>query len=149
MKSSTRLREVLDRLPMTFVILGVICLLVAIAIFAVLGRLDRSVVVLAALGLGLPVYAVLERPERTVQTLTSRNVRYGSNSVVMSLAFLAIVGLVNVLANRYANRLDLTQNQIYSLSPLSIQIAKEITQPIHVMAFYGNGAQGRDTLDAL
>lgn len=151
MKSSTRIRDLLDRLPMTFVILGVICVLVALAIFAVLGRLDRSVVVLGALGVGLLVYAVLERPERTVQTLTSRNVRYGSNTVVMSLAFLAILGLVNVLANRFSNRLDLTQNQMYTLSPLSIQVAKEITQPIHVIAFYGNGngAQGRDSLDAL
>src|ERR1700694_2907005 len=123
MKASTRLRDLLDRLPMTFVILGVTCVLVALAIFAVLGRLDRSVVVLGAVGVGLLVYAVLERPDRTVQTLTSRNVRYGSNTIVMSLAFLAILGLINVLANRYANRLDLTQNQMYSLSPLSIQIA--------------------------
>src|SRR5579864_3621885 len=149
MKTSTRLRDLLDRLTVTFVIIGLICLVGAGATYAVLGRLDRSVIVLAAVRLGPLVYAGLERPDRTVHAMTSRNVRYGSNTVVMSLAFLAILGLVNVLANRYSNRLDLTQNQIYSLSPLSIQVVKEIKQPVHVIAFYGNGAQGRDSLDAL
>src|SRR5260221_5273359 len=149
MNSSTRLRDLIDRLPMAFVILGIICLAGAGATFLVLGRLDRVVIVLAAVGIGLLVYAALERPERTAQALTSRNVKYGSNTLVMSVAFLGILGLLNVLSNRYPNRLDLTQNQIYTLSPLSIQVVKEIKQPIHVIGFYRTGDTGRESLEDL
>jgi ABC-type uncharacterized transport system involved in gliding motility auxiliary subunit len=149
MISSTRLRDIFDRLPMAFVVLGIICLALAGATYLVLARLDRVVIVLAAIGVGLLVYAALERPERTAHALTSRNVKYGSNTVVMSVAFLAILGLLNVLANRYPNRLDLTQNQVYTLSPLSIQVVKEIKQPVHVISFYRTGDTGRESLEDL
>jgi ABC-type uncharacterized transport system involved in gliding motility auxiliary subunit len=147
MSTPARFRDFLDQLPVLFIILGVICLLGAAGVFLVLGRLDRIVIVLAAVGIGLLVYAALERPERTTQALTSRNVRYGSNSVIMSVAFVAILGLLNVLANRYSNRLDLTQNQIYTLSPLSIQITQELKQPVHAIAFYRTGDTGRESLE--
>src|SRR5262245_33249051 len=146
MNSSSRLRDIIDRLPVAFVILGILSFVAAAGTYLVLGRLDRVVIVLAAIGVGLLVYAALERPERTAEALTSRNVRYGSNTLVMSLAFLAILGLINVLANRYTGRLDLTQNKIYTLSPLSIQITKGIKQPVHAIAFYRSGDSGKDSL---
>lgn len=129
--------------------LGVVSIVAALAVYLVLGQLDRFVVVLLAVGLGLLVYAAIERPERTIESLTSRNVRYGSNTLVMSVAFVAILGLINVLANRYSTRLDLTQNQLYTLSPLSIQVVQELKQPVHVIAFYRTGDTGRDSLEAL
>ncbi len=138
-----------SRISLAFALLGVVALLAAAGTFLVLGRLDRVVVVLLAIGVGLIVYAALERPEQTAQVLGSRSVRYGSNTAVMSLAFLGILALINVLANRFPQRLDLTQNKLYTLSPLSVQVVQELKQPVHIIAFYRTGDSGREELGDL
>lgn len=142
-------RSIADRLPTIFLFLGTLAVLVAGGVFLVLGQVDRYVIVLLAIGLGLWIYAALERPERTIAALGGRGVRYGSNTVLMSVAFLAILGLVNVLANRYSDRFDLTANHLYTLSPLSVQVVHELKQPVKVMAFYQTGETGRNSLEDL
>jgi ABC-type uncharacterized transport system involved in gliding motility auxiliary subunit len=129
----------LDRLPLIFGVVGSLALLAGLGAYLVLGTLDRVVVVLLAIGVGFWLYALLERPERTLGTLTRRDVRYGSNTLVMSVAFLAILALVNVLANRYTQQVDLTQNQLYTLSPLSVQVIHELKQPVHIIGFFRTG----------
>jgi len=141
--------SILDRLATLIGILGVLALVGAIGAFLVLGRLDRIVIVLLAVGLGLIVYVALERPDATVQTLSSRGVRYGSNSLLMSVAFVGIIVLINVLGSRYSTRLDLTQNKLYTLSPLSVQVVHELKQPVHLIAFYSAQQGGKETLDDL
>ena len=138
-----------ERLGSVFAILGTLALVAALAPFLILGTLARLVIVLLAVGVGCWVYAALEQPERTVETLSGRGVRYGSNSLVMSVAFIGILALVNVLANRYSTRADLTQNHFYTLSPLSVQVVKELNTPVQVFAFYQTGDPGLTTLQNL
>jgi ABC-type uncharacterized transport system involved in gliding motility auxiliary subunit len=137
----------MNRLASIFAILGAVAIVAAIGTYLVLGRFDRIELVLVAVGVGLWVYAALEQPQKTAEALSSRNVRYGSNTLVMSLAMIGILVLINVLANRYSDRLDMTQNQIYSLSPLSVQVVKELTQPVHITAFYVTGDSNRQALE--
>lgn len=144
-----KVRAILDHLSPTFAILGSVAIVGALGGYLVLGTLDRWVILLFAVGLGLWVYAALERPERTLQTLSSRDVRYGSNTVAMSLAFIGIIALINVLANRYSNRFDLTTNHMYTLAPLSVQIVHDLKQPVKIMAFYRNGNAGRESFEPL
>src|SRR5215510_8607208 len=47
--------------------------------------------------LGLAVYAILE-PDRVRRFLTGRQARYGSNALIMSIAFAGILIIGNVLA---------------------------------------------------
>lgn len=143
------LRSILGHLSPTFAILGSIAIIAALGGYLVLGRLDRWVILLFAVGLGLWVYAVLEQPERTLEALSSRDVRYGSNTLVMSLAFIGILALINVLANRYSDRFDLTENHVYTLAPLSVQIVHELKQPVKIIAFYRNGNAGRESFEPL
>ncbi|MBX6772372.1 MAG: GldG family protein [Chloroflexi bacterium] len=144
-----RVPALLDRLSSIFAVIGTIALLAALGTFLILGQLDRWVIVLAAVGIGLWVYALLERPERTAAILTSRGVRYGSNTAVMSVALIAILGLINVLANRYSDRFDLTANHLYTLAPLSVQVARDLKQPVKILYFYRSGDPSRDSLEDL
>ncbi|MEL6321450.1 MAG: ABC transporter, partial [Cyanobacteria bacterium J06626_14] len=41
-----------------------------------------------------------------------RSTQAGTNAVVATLAAVVILGLVNILAVRYSNRVDLTENQL-------------------------------------
>ncbi|HLG51349.1 MAG TPA: Gldg family protein, partial [Chloroflexota bacterium] len=144
-----RVPALLDRLSSIFAVIGTIALLAALGTFLILGQLDRWVIVLAAVGIGLWIYALLERPERTAAILTSRGVRYGSNTAVMSVALIAILGLINVLANRYSDRFDLTANHLYTLAPLSVQVARDLKQPVKILYFYRSGDPSRDSLEDL
>jgi len=70
------------------------------------------------------------------QALTGRRARYGSNALVLTIAFLGILGLINFLAARHHRRLDLTAAGRYSLSPQTIQILAGLEEPVQVTAFF-------------
>lgn len=89
-----------------------------------------------ALGAVLLALAALGRPAQVRRALTGRQARYGSNAVAMSLIVLAILALVNFLANRHHARWDLTKTKQYSLSGQTIQILKDLKDPIKVTAFF-------------
>ena len=52
---------------------------------------------------------------------------------------LAIVGMVNFLASRYPQRLDVTAGQLHSLSGLTIQTLEGLESPIEALAFVEAG----------
>ena len=84
-----------------FAPLGLYLALVAALAAVVIYILQRqwNLYLQIALGLilvGLALFAILD-PERVRQALTGRQARYGSNALVMTLAFLGILVVVNYL----------------------------------------------------
>jgi len=82
---------------------------------------------------------VLLRPQDIGQLLHGRAVRYGSNTVILSLAVIGIVVLINYLSSRYYKRFDLTEVRRHTLSEQSIQIVKGLEQEIEVIGLYPQG----------
>jgi ABC-type uncharacterized transport system involved in gliding motility auxiliary subunit len=64
-----------------------------------------------------------------------RSTEAGANALVSALAVLAILGLVNFLAVRYASRVDLTENQIFTLAPQSQQVVQSLDNPTRIVIF--------------
>lgn len=64
-----------------------------------------------------------------------RSTEAGTNALVSTLAVIVILGLVNFLAVKYSYRLDLTETKIYSLSPQSQQLVKNLQQPLTIYVF--------------
>jgi ABC-type uncharacterized transport system involved in gliding motility auxiliary subunit len=64
-----------------------------------------------------------------------RSTQVGTNAIVATLAMLIILALINFLGVRYAQRIDLTENQLFTLSPLSRQVVKNLQQPVKVWVF--------------
>lgn len=62
--------------------------------------------------------------------LTKRNLQ------TRILLIIAIVILVNILANRFSLRLDLTEDQRYSLSDATEQILESLEKPITITAYF-------------
>jgi ABC-type uncharacterized transport system involved in gliding motility auxiliary subunit len=84
---------------------------------------------------GLALFAVLD-PERVRVALTGRQARYGSNALVMSLAFIGILVVVNYLVFKYPQRWDLTENQQYTLAPETLDTLKSLPAQVKALAFY-------------
>jgi ABC-type uncharacterized transport system involved in gliding motility auxiliary subunit len=59
----------------------------------------------------------------------------GTNALVATLSFLLIIGLINFLAVRYEYRLDLTESQIFTLSPQTQEILANLEKPVKVWLF--------------
>src|SRR5262245_37955342 len=137
------------QLPAIFTGLGVLGLAGAAGLFLVQGEVDRWVITLAAVGLIFVVYAVLERPESLRETVTTRDVRYGANTLVMTVAFVGILALLNVLGSRFSHRWDLTESKDFSITPQTEQVLRSLNGPVKFTAFYKQGQPGQEELQDL
>ncbi|VEP13603.1 ABC-type uncharacterized transport system involved in gliding motility, auxiliary component [Hyella patelloides LEGE 07179] len=67
-----------------------------------------------------------------------RTTEIGINSFISTIAVLTIIVLINFLVIRNPLRIDLTENQIFTLAPQSQAIAENLTQPLKVWIFDRN-----------
>ena len=71
--------------------------------------------------------------------LSLRSVRYGGNTLVVSVILLIILGLVNFIVNRHSYRFDLTAAKQFSLAPQTQKILKNLKKNVRVTAFFKSG----------
>jgi ABC-type uncharacterized transport system involved in gliding motility auxiliary subunit len=96
---------------------------------------ERSLVLLAISVILLVVYVVV-RPQQVREVVTGRSVRYGSNALLLAVAFIGLIGLLNFLSGRYNGRYDLTESKSQSLSELTIKVLQDLKEPVRATAFY-------------
>jgi len=75
----------------------------------------------------------------------SRRLHYGAGSVVSVLLVLGILGLAAGLAGWHPLRWDTTSEKTQSLSPASLALLKEVTQPLTMTVFMPEAAGERQT----
>jgi len=64
-----------------------------------------------------------------------RSTQVGTNAIIATLAMFVIVGLINFLGVRYGVQIDLTENQLFTLSPQSQQVVRNLDQPVKIWIF--------------
>jgi gliding motility-associatede transport system auxiliary component len=129
----------LQRKGMAFLLLGVLLLIAASTWYAIARGLDGWVRGLAIGGLvAIAIYALL-RPQDLERAFGGRSVRYGSSAVVLSVVTIGIVVLLNYLSTRTYKRFDVTEGDLHSLSPQSIQIVSALDSEIEVIGVYPGG----------
>ncbi|MEP0919206.1 Gldg family protein [Leptolyngbya sp. DQ-M1] len=67
-----------------------------------------------------------------------RSTQASTNAIVSTIAVLVILGLINFLAVRSAQRIDLTESRLFTLSPESQQVLREMQQGVKVWVFSGD-----------
>lgn len=115
--------------------------IVALGVFTVASpeNLNRYILISAGVViLGLAVYAMLE-PERVRRFVSGRQARYGSNAVIMILAFTGILIVSNVIA--FQNPVpvsDLTEDDVNTLSPELLAALKQLPETVSATAFFSS-----------
>jgi ABC-type uncharacterized transport system involved in gliding motility auxiliary subunit len=71
--------------------------------------------------------------------VSERSTKYGASTVLGSVFFIAILILVNIYSANNSARYDLTEQGVYSLSPQSIEVLKNLKQDLEVVAFVEGG----------
>jgi ABC-type uncharacterized transport system involved in gliding motility auxiliary subunit len=94
---------------------------------------------IALMVLGLAASVIID-PDRTRNLLSGRQARYGSNAFVLSLAFIGIVVVINVLIYQNAIdwklRWDWTENKENTLAPETIEILATLPEKVAARAYY-------------
>ncbi|NES23056.1 MAG: ABC transporter [Symploca sp. SIO3E6] len=67
-----------------------------------------------------------------------RSTQVGTNAFIATFSVLLILGLINFLAVRAGVQVDLTDNQLFTLSPLSQRMVESLEQPLKVVVFNPN-----------
>lgn len=88
---------------------------------------------------GLAAYALLD-PDSIRRFLTGRQARYGSNSLILTLAFVGILIAVNYIVYKNPNLLkapwDMTSDLSNTLAPETLQILATLPDNVTATAFY-------------
>ncbi|MEO1211176.1 MAG: Gldg family protein [Cyanobacteria bacterium J06638_20] len=66
---------------------------------------------------------------------SDRSTQDGTNALIATLAVLIIVVLINLLADRYNGSFDLTENQLFTLSPQTKEVVEGLQDPVEVYLF--------------
>ncbi len=67
---------------------------------------------------------------------SARSTRHGLNSLVLVLFVLAILILTNWIVARHPVKYDTTKNKQFSLSPMTLNVLKDLKKPVTLTAFY-------------
>ncbi len=139
----------LDWIRVPFAAIGGLGLLLAGAFALVAGEFSvPSRLALAAGILLLGMYIAID-PAKAWGALRSRESVYGSNAVLISVVFIGILVVVNVFANRFHQRWDLTAQRDFSLSDATLKQLRELPAPVHATAFFSGGLRDRQRTEDL
>jgi ABC-2 type transport system permease protein len=116
--------------------IGVVLLFVGVSIVAVEGRLVSGASYTLVAGLALLIAFVILDPGAVSELLRSRRARFGSLSVLVSAVVIGILLMVNVLASRGSQAVDLTRSGLYTLSPKSVLVTKRLESDLKVTGFF-------------
>lgn len=119
-----------------FGLLAVVVVLVSLVLYlTVESLLTASAIGLLAGMICLLVYIAVNF-ERLSSFFARQSTRYGVNLLVTTVVLLVIIGIIEVIAARHNKRFDLTADQALTLSPLTQQVLKALTQDVRVTVFY-------------
>ena len=116
--------------------------------------LDRGLLIsILAIPLFVAIYSILE-PEKSRQFLMARQTRYGSNALLMSIAFFVIVVVLNYIFSPTSSinlnkTWDLTKDQQHTLAPETSQALKTLPEKIQATAFFSARMDRKSATDLL
>lgn len=90
---------------------------------------------LGVIVLGLALFVLLD-PQRTREAFTGRQARYGSNSLLMTVAFVGILVVINYLVFNNSRQWDLTEDKTNTLTPETLQVLSSLPGKVTAEAYY-------------
>lgn len=135
-----------------FMPLGILSLFLVAAgsiTYAITGEMGNLAVSLVWTGLlGLLLFLYIYFPEIR-EFITKRSTKYAFNTAIMSGVFFLIILLIGVMSIKYKVRVDLTENNRYTLSSQTTKILKSLKEDVEAIAFYRSDERTRQAMHDL
>lgn len=121
-------------------LVGLFLLFMGLSAMAVIGNwepisLGLIITGIVAIGIWLILQGSNDLTSPTQAFWGKRSTQAGTNAAFAMLAFVVILSLINFLGTRYNYRLDLTENNLFTLSPATQQLVRNLNQPVKVWIF--------------
>ncbi len=131
-------------------IIGILSTFIALIAYLIRGSVDVYVYLPLLIGIvGILSFALLD-PDRIQHWMGSRQARFGTSMVIMSVALVGIVVAVNYIVYQESTRttlwVDLTESKANTLSPETIRTLHTLTDPITIRAYYSADNSTWDTV---
>lgn len=116
--------------------LALLAALASLGLYVVQRQMSLALQIsLGLIVVGLALYALLD-PDKVRQLLTGRQARYGSNALVLTLAFIGIVVVLNYLVYQNPKSWDLTEDKQYTLAPETLNTLNSLPDQVTARAFF-------------
>lgn len=117
-------------------IVSVLALLAAAGLWIVQHQWNLALqICLGLFVIGLAVFVAMD-PGAVRKALSGRQARYGSNALILSVAFLGILVVVNYLAYKNTTRIDLTEDKSNTLAKETVEVLKSLPENVVAKAFF-------------
>ena len=126
----------LGALSFASALLGILSVVVSLVLLILVPNSRIFSYILLGLGFALLTMSLVASRRRLAASVTGRQGRYGANTILMILAFLAIVAILNFVAFDNPARLDVTSTKQFSLAPRTVEILQNLEQDIEAIAFF-------------
>ncbi|MBZ5503264.1 MAG: GldG family protein [Acidobacteriia bacterium] len=114
---------------------GAACLIAGYLRYSVQGELLAVSKALLIAGGVLSLAAVVFGFREILNFFSKRSSQLGTNTVVLALGVMAILGLLNFLGYRHPKRFDLTSEKLFTLSDQTRNIVRGLSQDVTVVRF--------------
>ena len=126
------LRKVFDNVGYA----GLVSLFVALFYYSVFKQWDWRLQIAVYGGAGLILAHLVANFSKLRVATKTRAARFGGAAVLMTLLVLGILAIVNFLSVRHQKRVDLTEQQLYSLSEQTRKVLENLETEVEVMGFF-------------
>lgn len=120
-------------------LIGLISTFFGVTSYFLVGELETYSVVHLGLGVALLVAYLASSFRDLGQLLSARSTRYGANMVVYSVLFIALLAGINWLGVRYNQRIDMTEQGVFTLSPQAVSVLAGLDGELEMQAFLEGG----------
>lgn len=129
-------------------LIGSANLLTAIGMFTLPVEIQDGVNLALQISIGLFIIglatAAILNPDAVRRFLTGRQARYGSNSLILAIAFVGILIASNYIVFNNSDLLgspyDFTEDKTNTLAPETLQILATLKEPVNATAFYSTNS---------
>lgn len=122
-------------------LIGLLLLFFGVASLLLTGQLGLYPVVHLVGGIGLLGWFLLASFRELGTLLTARSTKYGANMIVYSALFLLLLAAINWLGVRYNQRVDFSEQGVFSLSPQAKSILDDLEREVSLQAFLEGGRE--------
>jgi ABC-type uncharacterized transport system involved in gliding motility auxiliary subunit len=120
------------------VIAGIVGLIVGIVLVAFVPALRTYGFITLGFGVVLLVVIGLIYLSTVLSAFLSRTGRYGVNALIMLGAFIGIIVVINLIGFNNRSRIDVTATHQFSLATRTVDLLRNLNEPIKATAFYQN-----------
>lgn len=127
-------------------LISIVLSVVGIVSVAITNQWSLTSIILLVLGVIFFLFWLGTKSRNSFNSRQQPSIKTTIKSLVQTIFLLTIIVLANFLAIRHPLRIDLTENQIFTLTPQSQAIAANLKQPLKVWIFNRNITPETQTL---